>query len=171
MSFETLDCLSPTAQSVVNSDMYINRHYIIQNCLANAGGSNKQILDISDDIPNEKSIHYQKKLRIPNSPVGPKRKSGHRPRSSKANFNDETQKTLKSNFKPILTKNYKNFYKYKSNILDNSEDKDITPEIIENTIPKSRNKTNNNSVVNEIPKEKAGNVFERIAQYLRNLRK
>jgi hypothetical protein len=107
-------------------------------------------------------------LKIPNSPLKIKRKSISRPFHR---VEDETQKTLKSNFNPTIVKNYKNYFKYKSNARPKGNNDD-TPEIIENLPSKSRNKANANvRIVNPIPEKKDSNLLDKIIGFFRNLRK
>ena len=101
----------------------------------------KSQLEKEEEIPSEKTktnnqitnnlqlippITPMKSLKISfnsskTSPQYIKEKSTDKINLNKANSNynndsDESQKTLKCNFKPCVIKNYKNFFRYKSNI-------------------------------------------------------
>jgi hypothetical protein len=172
ISFETIDLISPTAQSRMDlKKCYFNKINFEENNYIN-----NENIDIDEDIPNEKSIHYNKVLKIPNSPLRlykGKVKSRHS-RERRSTLEDDSQKTLKSSFNPVMVKNYKNYFKYKSNLVDEeASNLDITPEIIENITPKSRNKTNNNSIVKleQVVPTKPMNIFEKMILYFKNLGK
>jgi hypothetical protein len=98
------------------------------------------LLDKEDEIPNEKDNFVNNKkennfsLKVPFTPTPRRtekidynsasfiRKESHEKSLFSSNNNyehndsDESQKTLKCTFKPKLMKNYKNFFKYKSNV-------------------------------------------------------
>jgi hypothetical protein len=119
---ECIDCVtSPSAKS----QMFGNN--TIFNC--------DTIEEECDDIPSENV----KRITIPNSTYGVKKIK-----------QEETMKTLKKNFNATLAKNYKNFFKYKSNIMEN---KDFKFDTISENVSRSRNKTKY-SFVDLLPKDK-----------------
>jgi hypothetical protein len=90
------------------------------------------LMDKQEEVPDEKesdAFPRRKKIKIPFTPT-PRLKKIHfnfeKPQDGKKdkiydNNSNESQKTLKCSFKPKLMKNYKNFFKYKSNEQKESE--------------------------------------------------
>lgn len=114
------------------------KHKNVSNKLSSPKSSNphQEFLENEEEIPNEKHIFHKEKfvVKVPFTPTS--RIEGVKKIQNKANQSfekvlelqshwkdeeshrnsDGSQKTIKCTFKPKLMKNYKNFFKYKSNI-------------------------------------------------------
>jgi hypothetical protein len=132
---ECIECVtSPSAKSQI-----FDKNNMFKDC--------DTIEEEIDEIPYENV----KKIKIPNYTSGVKKIKL-----------DETMKTLKKNFNATLAKNYKNYFKYKSNLVDK---KDINFETISENVNKSRNKTKH-SFAELIDKDKNKNMSNELFKYM-----
>jgi hypothetical protein len=147
LNLEKVECIaSPSAKS---QNLYDKDNIFKNTC--------SFIEEEIDDIPNENII--SKEIKFSNSPINCKYIK------SKDFCNDDIQKTIKKNFNATLSKNYKNFFKYKSNF---NENKDYNMNYVNENLSKSRNKSKNSIIIDKEIKEKdkSKNFLGKIFQIL-----